>query len=65
MNQDTVPINKEPKLEKPIVPIENTTQLMDDNKKRIVSFTDTYPRIVSSLDFQFPILHIKNRCHCL
>ena len=35
MNQDTVPFNKEPKLEKPIVPIENTTQLMDDNKKSI------------------------------
>ena len=35
MNQDTVPINKEPKLEKPIEPIENTTQLMDDNKKSI------------------------------
>ena len=35
MNQDTVPINTEPQVEKPIEPIENTTQLMDDNKKSI------------------------------
>ena len=33
MNQDTVPINAEPQVEKPIKPIDNTTQLVEDNKK--------------------------------
>ena len=35
MNEDTVPINTEPQVEKPIEPIENTTQLVNDNKKSI------------------------------
>ena len=35
MNEDTVPINTEPQVEKPIEPIGNTTQLVNDNKKSI------------------------------
>ena len=35
MNEDTVPINTEPQIEKPIDPIKNTTQLVDNNKKSI------------------------------
>ena len=36
MNEDTVPINTEPQIEKPIDPIKNTTQLVDNNKKSII-----------------------------
>ena len=35
MNENTVPINTEPQIEKQIDPIENTTQLVDNNKKSI------------------------------
>ena len=41
MNQDTVPINAEPQVEKPIKPIDNTTQLVDNKKSMETSNQNT------------------------